>query len=139
MRKEYKAYKKVGKLKKPIGELLQLDFPEFVYASPGVIKHIKKRHGRQLTKKIKDNIIEIVEDIIKEPDYAGISYKDRKKSAELIKKIDNIFLLLGLDIDCIDNYIYVATLYPITECKVKAKLFNNKLIVLCGDDKKDNM
>ena len=67
MRKEYKAYKKVGKLQNSIGELLELDFPKVVYASPGVIKHIKKRHGKQLTKKIKDNIIEIVEKIIKEP------------------------------------------------------------------------
>ncbi len=134
MRKEYKAYKKVGKLKKSIGELLKLDFPEFVYASPGVIKHIKKRHGRQLTKRVKDNIIEIVEDIIKEPEYVGITCKDGKKSVELIKKMDKIFLLLGLDIDYQDNYIYVATLYPINESKVQSKLFNNRLIVLCEQE-----
>ena len=135
MRKEYKAYKKVGKLKKSIGELLKLEFPDYVYISPGVIKHIKKRHGKQLTKKIKDNIIEVIEDIIKEPYYAGIAKKnDGRKSIELIKRVDNIILLLGLDMDIPDKYIYVATLYPITSCKLRGKLFNNRLIVLCSDE-----
>ena len=129
MRKEYKAYKKVGKLQNSIGELLELDFPKVVYASPGVIKHIKKRHGKQLTKKIKDNIIEIVENIIKEPDYFGISNKKNLvKSIELIKSIDNIELLLGLEIDAADEYIYVATLYPITIGKLNSKLFKGNIV-----------
>lgn len=129
MRKEYKAYKKVGKLQNSIGELLELDFPKVVYASPGVIKHIKKRHGKQLTKKIKDNIIEIVEKIIKEPDYFGISNKKNLvKSIELIKSIDNIELLLGLEIDAADEYIYVATLYPITIGKLNSKLFKGNIV-----------
>lgn len=135
MRREYKAYKKVGKLKKSIGELLKLELPDYVYISPGVIKHIKKRHGKQLTKKIKDNIIEVIEEIIREPYYAGIMNKnDGSQSIELIKRVDNIILLLGLDIDMIDKYIYVATLYPITSCKVRGKLFNNRLIVLCSNE-----
>lgn len=135
MRREYKAYKKVGKLKKSIGELLKLEFPDYVYISPGVIKHIKKRHGKQLTKKIKDNIIEVIEEIIREPYYVGIMNKnDGSQSIELIKRVDNILLLLGLDTDMIDKYIYVATLYPITSCKVRGKLFNNRLIVLCSDE-----
>lgn len=129
MRKEYKAYKKVGKLQNSIGELLELDFPKVVYASPGVIKHINKRHGKQLTKKIKENMLEIVEKIIKEPDYFGISNKNNlEKSIELIKKIDNIELLLGLEIDAVDQYIYVATLYPITIGKLNSKLFNGNVV-----------
>ena len=140
MRKEYKAYKKVGKLKNSIGDLLEPDFPRTVYASPGVIKHIKKRHGKQLTKKIKDNIIEIAEKIIREPDYYGISYNaDGRKSIELIKKVENIILLLGLDIDVVDEYFYVATLYPITLRKVEAKIFNKKLINLENKSIKEKM
>ena len=110
MRKEYKAYKKVGKLQNSIGELLELDFPKVVYASPGVIKHIKKRHGKQL-------------------DYFGISNKKNLvKSIELIKSIDNIELLLGLEIDAADKYIYVATLYPITIGKLNSKLFKGNIV-----------
>jgi len=140
MRKEYKAYKKVGKLKNSIGELLELDFPEVVYASPGVIKHIKKRHGKQLTKKIKDNILETVETIIKEPDYFGISNKENMlKSIELIKKIDNIILLLGLEIDNVDDYVYVATLYPITICKMNSKIFKGELIKMGTSQEKEEV
>ena len=71
MRKDYKAYKKVGKIKESLNEYLELNIPKIVYASPGVINHIKKRHGKQFTKKVKDNIIDIVERIIKDPDYEG--------------------------------------------------------------------
>ncbi len=140
MRKEYKAYKKVGKLQNSIGELLELDFPKVVYASPGVIKHINKRHGKQLTKKIKENMLEIVEKIIKEPDYFGISNKNNlEKSIELIKKIDNIELLLGLEIDAVDQYIYVATLYPITIGKLNSKLFNGNVVKVNNSEIKEKL
>lgn len=137
MRKEYKAYKKVGKLQNSIGELLELDFPKFVYASPGVIKHINKRHGKQLTKKIKENMVETIGKIIKDPDYFGITNKNNLvKSIEVIKKVDNIFLLLGLEIDIIDEYIYVATLYPITIGKLKSKLFKHAVIKINKEEEK---
>lgn len=140
MRKEYKAYKKVGKLQNSIGELLELDFPKVVYASPGVIKHINKRHGKQLTKKIKENMLEIVEKIIKEPDYFVISNKNNlEKSIELIKKIDNIELLLGLEIDAVDQYIYVATLYPITIGKLNSKLFNGNVVKVNNSEMKEKL
>ena len=140
MRKEYKAYKKVGKLQNSIGELLELDFPKVVYASPGVIKHINKRHGKQLTKKIKENMLEIVEKIIKEPDYFGISNKNNlEKTIELIKKIDNIELLLGLEIDAVDQYIYVATLYPITIGKLNSKLFNGNVVKVNNSEIKEKL
>ena len=130
MRNEYKAYKKVGKLKKSISELLKLDFSPIVYASPGVIRHIKKRHGKQLTKKVKENIIETIEIIMKNPDYFGLDYMGGNGgSLELVKKIDNI-LLLGLDVDLEDKYIYVATIYPITESKLNARIHSGRLIAV---------
>ncbi|AGX42361.1 hypothetical protein [Clostridium saccharobutylicum] len=129
MRREYKAYKKVGKIKISISELLEPDFSRTVYASPGVINHIKKRHGRQLTKKIKDNIIDTIEKIIKAPEYVGLDYKrGNGGSLELVKKIDNVILLLGLEIDLEDKYIYVATMYPITISKMNARIYKNRLV-----------
>ena len=129
MRREYKAYKKVGKIKISISELLELDLPRNVYASPGVINHIKKRHGKQFTKKMKDNIIDIIERIIKEPEYVGLDYtRIAGGSLELIKKVDNIILLLGLEIDLEEQYIFVATMYPITLSKMNSRIYRGRLL-----------
>ena len=129
MKREYKAYKKVGKIKISISELLELDLPRIVYASPGVINHIKKRHGRQFTKKMKDNIIDIIEKIIKDPEYVGLDYRRvAGGSIELIKRVDNIILLLGLEIDLEEQYIYVATMYPITLSKMNARIYRGRLV-----------
>ena len=140
MKREYKAYKKVGKIKISISELLELDLPRIVYASPGVINHIKKRHGRQFTKKMKDNIIDIIEKIIKEPEYVGLDYRrGNGGSLELIKKVDNIILLLGLEIDLEDQYIYVATMYPITLSKMNARIYRGRLIKIEDTELKENI
>lgn len=129
MRSDYKAYKKVGKIKESISENLGLNISRVVYASPGVINHIKKRHGKQFTKRVKDNIIDIVERIIKEPDYVGIEYDGKKAQAiELVKKIDNIIIFLCLEIDLQDEYIYVATMYPLTPSKLKTRLYTRRLV-----------
>lgn len=129
MKREYKAYKKVGKIKISISELLELDLPRIVYASPGVINHIKKRHGKQFTKKVKDNIIDIMGNVIKDPEYVGIDYRrGTGGSLELIKRVDNIIVLLGLEIDLEDKYIYIATMYPITLSKMNARIYRGRLI-----------
>ena len=140
MKREYKAYKKVGKIKISISELLEPDLPRIVYASPGVINHIKKRHGRQFTKKMKDNIIDIIEKIIKDPEYVGLDYKrGNGGSLELIKKIDNIILLLGLEFDLEDKYIYISTMYPITLSKMNARIFKGRLMKVEETELKENV
>lgn len=139
MRKEYKAYKKVGKIKSSISEILELDFAGTVYASPGVINHINKRHGKQLTKKVKDNIIFTMEKIIKDPDYLGLNYrKGSHGSFELIKRIDNNIFLLGLEVDLEDNYIYIATMYPISESKMNTRIHSGRLISIDNIELKEN-
>lgn len=140
MKREYKAYKKVGKIKISISELLELDLSRNVYASPGVISHIKKRHGRQFTKKMKDNIIDIIENVIKNPEYVGLDYRRGKSgSLELIKKIDNIILLLGLEIDLEDEYIYVATMYPITLSKLNSRIYRGRLMKVENSELKEKI
>lgn len=139
MRNEYKAYKKIGKIKSSISELLELDFSGIVYASPGVIRHIKKRHSKQLTKRVKENIIETMEKIIKSPDYFGLDNKrGNGGSLELVKKIDNI-ILLGLEIDLEGKYIYVATMYPITESKMNARIHSGRLISVENVEVQENI
>lgn len=140
MKREYKAYKKVGKIKISISELLELELPRTVYASPGVINHIKKRHGRQFTKKMKENIIDIIEKIVKDPEYVGLDYrKAAGGSIELVKSIDNIILLLGMEIDLEDQYIYVATMYPITFSKMNARVCRGRLVKVENSELKKSM
>lgn len=140
MRKDYKAYKKVGKIKESIRDNFRLDVPRTVYASPGVINHIKKRHGKQFTKKVKDNIIDIIEKIIKDPEYVGAEYKSGDVCGiELAKEIDNIIIFLGLEIDVEDEYIYVATMYPLTLSKLNARIYRGRFIKIEDVEIKENI
>lgn len=127
MRKEYKAYKKVGKLQDSVLDLLNIDFCGDVYASPGAINHIRKKHGRQLPKKMREDILETIRRILESPDYVGMSKKYRRNgSIELVKKMD-VILFLGLEIDIEDKYIFVATLYPMTESKMIGRINSGRL------------
>lgn len=128
MRSYYKAYKKVGRINTSLAERLGFAFDGSVYASPGVINHIKKRHGKQLTKKVKENLLQIMEGIIENPDYIGVDERRGRVGAlELIKKIDNT-LLLGLEVDLEERYIYVSTLYPITKGKINNRIYSGRVV-----------
>jgi len=124
----YKAYKKIGQINTSLAERLGFSFDGSVYASPGVINHIRKRHGKQLTKQVKGNLLETMEFIIQEPDYIGVDKSRGEIGAlEFIKKIDNT-LLLGLEVDLEKKYIYVSTLYPITRGKINNKIFSGRVV-----------
>lgn len=126
MKGNFKDYKRVGQLRLSLAE--EVGFPCYgvVYASPGVLNHIRKRHSKQLTKKVKENLLATIEKIIDNPDFVGIRF-DKVPTIELIKKVDAT-LLLGLQVDEENNYIYVSTLYPITEGKINQRLFSGKLL-----------
>ncbi len=128
MRSHYKAYKKVGQINTSVIERLDFPIDGSVYASPGVINHIKRHHGRQLTRKVKENLLQVIGSVIENPDYVGIDKKRGKIGAlELIKKVDAM-ILVGLEIDLEDNYIYVSTLYPITNSKINNKIYSGRII-----------
>ncbi|PRR84132.1 hypothetical protein CLVI_04300 [Clostridium vincentii] len=124
----YKAYKKIGQINTSLAEKLGFSFDGNVYASPGVISHIRKRHGKQLTKRVKCNMLETMEKIIQDPDYIGINKRRGQGGAlEFIKKVDST-LLLGLEVDLEKKYIYVATMYPITKGKIDNRIFSGRLV-----------
>lgn len=127
MRSYYKAYKKVGKIETSLAEKLGLKLDGGVYISPGVLSHIKRRHNKQLTRGVKDNLVKVIEDILKDPEYVGSRMKNSGSMIEFIKKVDS-FLLLGMEIDNEEGYIYVSTLYPITKSKVENRIFSGKLL-----------
>ncbi|MGG7143744.1 PBECR2 nuclease fold domain-containing protein [Clostridium nigeriense] len=128
MENRFYTYRRVGYLKGRMAENLGVKFTGTIYASPGVIKHIKKRHGKQLSKKILGNIIECMKEIIENPDYIGV-YKLTNNGIyiELIKKAETN-ILIGIDIDDKRDYIYVSTMYPITNGKIKNRLYSGKLM-----------
>ena len=119
-------YMKIGTLTKEIATLKNFKYPGKVYAAPGVLKHIQK-HKDKFSKTISNNLLSTMENILNDPDYVGCAPDKEGTSLELIKRIgDN--MLLAIQFDTIDNYIYVASLYPITEAKLDNRL-NSKRIV----------
>lgn len=124
---KYKAYKKVGAIDKAIAEKVGFDFYGNVYASPGVLKHIRKKHGKQLTRNIKDNLTIIIERIIENPDFVGTNKRNAESGAlELVKKVD-AYIMLILEVDLKEKYIYVSSMYPVTKSKMKNKIYSGTL------------
>ncbi len=106
---------KVGTYKDKFNTLLHLRLPvETIYMSDGLPKHIEKRHPN-CTKYISQ-----IPSIIESPDYIGVNPKE-PNSIELIKKFDNN-IEIGIKLDTTKSYLYVATLYDITESKITKRL-----------------
>lgn len=128
MEDRFCAYRRVGYFREKMAENLGVKFTGTIYAPPGVIKHIKKRHGKHLSKKVVTNLIECMREIIEDPDYIGV-YKLTENGihVELIKKMDTN-ILMGIDINNNKDYIYVSTMYPISDGKIDNKLYSGKLI-----------
>lgn len=124
------TYKRVGYFKSKIAKILGVPYSGIIYASPGVLKHIKNRHGKHLSRKVITNILEVIKQVINEPDYIGVyKIKEDRISIEFIKNIDTN-ILVGIEVDTEGNYIYVSTMYPITDSKIRNKLYSGKLIEL---------
>lgn len=128
MEDRFCTYKRVGYFKDRMAENLGVKFTGTIYASPGVIKHIKKRHGKHLGKKIICNIIDFMRETLEKPDYIGV-YKMNENQIyiELIKK-DKTNILIGIDINYKKDYINVSTMYPITDGKIYSRLYSGKII-----------
>lgn len=123
-------YSKVGKITKDLSNKINFGYTGEIYASPGVIKHIKKRHknGKNaLSYKIINNILPTIEDIILAPDYIGTHPCKVGTSIEFVKKVD-VNLLVAVEVDLDNNYIYVASLYPLSESKLNSRITSGRLI-----------
>lgn len=119
--------RRVGYLKDAIALSLGIKFTGTIYASDEVIRHIKKRHGSHLNKKVVNNLFDYMKKIIENPDYIGV-FKEGKDciNIEFIKKF-NDYILIGIYIKENIDYIYVSTMYPINEKKICNKLYGGKL------------
>jgi hypothetical protein len=106
--------------------LANINYQGNVYAAPGVIKHIKKRHKNELSKYILDNIIDVLKIILTNPQYIGYHNKKIGKSIEFIKKIDDN-ILVATELDVKEGYLYVSSMYPIKQAKIETRLNSNRI------------
>ncbi|MCH5186225.1 MAG: hypothetical protein J1F64_08905 [Oscillospiraceae bacterium] len=121
-------YKKVGKYKGEYNDILNISLPENdIFRSNGLYSHIKKRHPGCM--KYADRIAEIIEN----PDYIGTNPKE-PNSIEMIKKF-NKNIIIAIKPDSKNRYLYVATLYEITDAKLDRQIENGRLIKMPGIQK----
>lgn len=113
---------KVGKYNLVFNDILGINISDFdIYRSKGLPAHMLKRHHEKCLK-----YIDYIPDIIKEPDYIGINPNETEvQSIELIKRYrDNV--LIGIKLDKDNDYLYVSTMYDISESKIQMRLFSGR-------------
>ena len=97
----------------------QIENP-IIYQSPGLAKHILKRHPECL------KYLNLLSEIISSPDYIGINPNEKQTSFELVK-VTPPNIQIGIKLDPKNNYLYVATLHTITESKLEHSIANGRL------------
>jgi hypothetical protein len=125
MDKNILDYYNVGSIYNSLGSKVNFLEEGQIYAAPGVIRHIKKRHCNELSSYILDNLVDIIKTILKKPDLIG-QHPDKPNSMEFVKKIDTN-LLVSIEVDKTNEYIYVSTLFPIKQSKVERRLNSGRL------------
>ncbi len=111
----------VGKLYQKLNIIAGTDLPNMeIYCSIGLSVHLKKSNHGNCLKYIKE-----IPEIIENPDYVGKNPKE-PNSIELVKKFsENILVAIKLDIK--ENYLYVASLYDVSQTKVERRLHSDRL------------
>ena len=90
-----------------------------IYQSCGLRAHILKRHPDEVSN------LDYVPDIIANPDYIG-KHPGEPNSLELIKVLEgNVMTCIKLDRD--EHYLFVASVYEITESKLQNRLMSGRL------------
>lgn len=131
MERQYEIYKKIGRIDRKFLESFNLKSNGNIYIHKSVLKHIRKKHGRQLTRYVKENILKIIERIIRSPEYVGISKSANKISLKLVKKIDAQIMVI-VEYDRINEYFYVSTMYPLVENRIISKIESGILKTISG-------
>ncbi len=91
-----------------------------IYQSVGLASHVKSHHPQMGTA-----ILQQIPTIIQSPDYIGKNPRE-PNSIELVKKLsDNIMVCIKLDTQ--NGYLYVASVYNISQGKVNNRLNSGRL------------
>lgn len=126
MNDKLSTYELVGYIDENTAALASLKYKGNVYAAPGVLKHIQKRHGHELSPYVLSNLVDVIKLVVNSPEYVG-HHKNKKGSGiEFIKKVDDN-ILVAVEFDIKDEYLYISSLYPTTDSKISSKLHSKKL------------
>lgn len=122
-----KSIKIVGILDKDIIKKWILEEPNDlkIYQSVGLYKHIFK-HIKEYTSIDSANYtIDHIEDVIANPDY--VCYNPKQKSIEYYKKLlEPVSIVVQRDEN---DLLYVASVYPVTETKIKNRILKEDKII----------
>ena len=115
---------RVGYLEKNIIDLINVELsPGEIKLLPGGIKHIRKKRLDCFNKYLSE-----IPSIISKPDYIGSNPK-YPNSIEYIKKIEEN-VLVAVRLDNKKSILCIATMYPITNSKIKRMVIKNRIIKL---------
>ncbi|MDO4671240.1 MAG: PBECR2 nuclease fold domain-containing protein [Aerococcus sp.] len=95
---------------------------------PGLLSHLKKRkHSKAMT------YLPNIQDIIDHPDYIGTNPRVKATSVEYVKKLkDNMLVAVKLDLK--RHCFYVASMYDITDAKLRNRIKSGRLIHFDTED-----
>ena len=112
--------KEIGNYTQKFNDILNLNIPVGkVFLSDGLKIHIHKRHPGL------EHYISDLPQIIKHPDYVGTNPKE-PNSIELVKILsDNVLVAIKLDTQ--NDYLYVASVYDITDSKLNNRINSGRL------------
>ena len=93
---------------------------DYIFQSKGLEKHIEKRHPDCLP------YFQFIPYTVSSPDYVGINPNEPGVSFELVKVVDKN-IQIEIKLDSKNDYLYVATLYTITDGKLQHGIKNGRL------------
>ena len=117
----------VGEYRESFNKQLDISLPTgIIYRSSRLINHIQLRHPDFV------GYIDKLPEILLNPDYIGKNPKE-PDSMELVKVFsDNILVAIKLDVK--NNYLYVASLYNISDGKLHNRIHSGRLKKLQQQD-----
>lgn len=125
-------YEDVGVITEEIADKGQFGYTGKVFLSPGAKKHILRKHGMDLGEDIATDLSSYLGEIIEKPDYIGAHPQKKGESIELIKHLEKD-VLVAIEVDLAEEYIYVASMYPITKSKLQNRINSGRVKMLDSD------
>lgn len=106
-----------------VNDILKTNIPADMtiqYSPKGLWSHVEKKHKNCLP------YLECLEEFILSADYVGQQKKQGENSFELVKVVqENV--LIAIQFDSKDGYLYVASVYDISNTKLENRLYSGRM------------